>query len=279
MCKILDLPTGTFYNYHFRKKKITQYQIKDEELKTEITKVYLESEKRFGAKKIFAKLQSNGFKTSLKKIQKLMNELNIKSIQKPQKIETRKPDTDYQFNKLKRLFNQDAPNKFWVSDITEVKVRLTKFYLCVIIDLFSRKVIAYRLSSQNNTNLTINTFKDAFENRNRPAELSFHTDQGTNYTSTAFRDLLQILKVNQSFSHRGNPYDNACMESFYASFKREEYNTKEYEFFEDLENSVDSYMEFYNNYRPHESLKNKTPNQFEAEFYENLAIKKSQISQ
>ena len=112
MCKILDLPTGTFYNYHFRKKKITQYQIKDEELKTEITKVYLESEKRFGAKKIFAKLQSNGFKTSLKKIQKLMNELNIKSIQKPQKIETRKPDTDYQFNKLKRLFNQDAPNKF-----------------------------------------------------------------------------------------------------------------------------------------------------------------------
>lgn len=279
MCKILDLPTGTFYNYHFRKKKITQYQIKDEELKTEITKVYLKSEKRFGAKKIFAKLQSNGFRTSLKKIQKLMNELNIKSIQKPQKNETRKPDTDYQFNKLKRLFNQDAPNKFWVSDITEVKVRLTKFYLCVIIDLFSRKVIAYRLSSQNNTNLTINTFKDAFENRNRPAELSFHTDQGTNYTSTAFRDLLQILKVNQSFSHRGNPYDNACMESFYASFKREEYNAKEYEFFEDLENSVDSYMEFYNNYRPHESLKNKTPNQFEAEFYENLAIKKSQISQ
>lgn len=68
------------------------------------------------------------------------------------------------------------------------------------------------------------------------------------------------------------------MKSFYASFKREEYNAKEYKFFEDLENSVDSYMEFYNNYRPHESLKNKTPNQFEAEFYENLAIKKSQIS-
>lgn len=68
------------------------------------------------------------------------------------------------------------------------------------------------------------------------------------------------------------------MESFYASFKREEYNAKEYEFFEDLENSVDSYMEFYNNYRPHESLKNKTPNQFEAEFYKNLTIKKSQIA-
>lgn len=137
--------------------------------------------------------------------------LNIPNLKRPQKKETRKPDTDYQFNKLKRLFNQDAPNKFWVSDITEVKVRLNKFYLCVIIDLFSRKVIAYRLSSQNNTNLTINTFKDAFENRNRPAKLSFHTDQGTNYTSTAFRDLLQILKVNQSFSHRGNPYDNACV--------------------------------------------------------------------
>lgn len=278
MCKVLALPCGTFYNYHFRKKDVTQNQIRDEKLKTEIMKSYLESERRFGAKKIFAKLQSIGIKTSPRKIQKLMKELNIKSIQIPQKNETRKPNPDYEFNKLKRLFNQDAPNKFWVSDITEVKIGLNKFYLCVIIDLFSRKVIAYRLSCQNNTSLTINTFKDAFEKRNRPTELSFHTDQGTNYKSIEFRDLLQTLKVNQSFSHRGNPYDNACMESFYASFKREEYNTKEYEFFEDLENSVNSYMEFYNNYRPHESLKNKTPNQFEAEYYENLANKKSQIS-
>lgn len=82
----------------------------------------------------------------------------------------------YYVNKLKRQFNQTSPNKYWVGDITEVRVKRNKFYLCVILDLFSRKVVAYRLSSQNNTQLTINTFKDAYEGRNRPCELSFHSD-------------------------------------------------------------------------------------------------------
>ena len=168
---------------------------------------------------------------------------------------------------MKRVFNQTAPNKYWVSDVTEVKVGRNKFFLCVILDLFSRKVIAYRLSSQNNTQLTVNTFKDAFESRNRPTELSFHSDQGANYTSFEFRDLLRSLRVNQSFSKSGSPYDNACMESFFSNFKREEYNAKHYEYFDELQASVDSYMKYYNEYRPHQTLKDNTPNQFEEEYF------------
>lgn len=143
--------------------------------------------------------------------------------------------------------------------------------------MFSRKVIAYRLACQNNLQLIINTFKDAYEQRNRPQNLSFHSDQGTNYTAFEFRDLLRSLKINQSFSKAGNPYDNACMESFFSSFKREEYNYKDYDFFDDLIESVKSYMKFYNEYRPHETLKNKTPNQFEEEFYTNELNKKTTI--
>lgn len=150
-----------------------------------------------------------------------------------------------------------------------------KFYLCAILDLFSRKVIAYRLSSQNNTQLTINTFKDAFESRNRPNDLSFHSDQGSNYTAYEFRDLLHSLKVNQSFSKAGNPYDNACMESFFSSFKREEYNSKVYEYFDELEVSVDSFIKYYNEYRPHQTLKNKTSNQFEEEYLKQIDNKRA----
>ena len=127
--------------------------------------------------------------------------------------------------------------------------------------------MAYRLSSQNNTQLTINTFKDAFENRNRPKDLSFHSDQGINYTAYEFRDLLHSFKVDQSFSKSGNPYDKACMESFFSSLKREEYNGKHYEFFDELEEIVASYMKNYNDYRSHQTLKNKTPNQFENDYY------------
>lgn len=268
MCRLLDIPTGTFYNYHFRRKEITQNQLRDEQLKQEIYRIFKESEERFGPKKIFAKLKSEGINTSIYKIQNLMKLLNIHSKQQLRKSETITTNSSqYYVNKLKRVFYQTAPNKYWVSDVTEVKVGRNKFYLCVILDLFSRKVIAYRLSTQNNTQLTINTFKDAYECRNRPVGLSFHSDQGTNYTSIEFRELLRSLRVNQSFSKSGNPYDNACMESFFASFKREEYNSKHYEFFDELEASVDSYMKFYNGYRPHRSLNNKTPNEYENDYF------------
>ena len=102
-------------------------------------------------------------------------------------------------------------------DITEVRVSENKFYLCVIINLFSRKVIAYRLSSQNNTSLTINTFKDAFESRNHPVGLSFHNDQGVQYTCYEFRDSLFSLKVTHSFLNKGDPYDNAVIEAFFSN--------------------------------------------------------------
>lgn len=268
MCRVLEIPKGTVYNYLFRRKKITQNKVRDEELKKSIFQVFKESNERFGAKKILAKLKSFGVNTTLKKVQSLMFLLNIKSRQKLNKSEpAKKEESIYYVNKLKRLFNQDEPNKYWVSDITELKIGKNKFYLCVILDLFSRKVVGYRLSTQNNTNLTINTFKDAFETRNKPIGLSFHSDQGSNYTAYEFKDLLRFLNVEQSFFHKGNPYDNACMESFFSTFKREEYNTKNYNDIDELGKCIDEYMKYYNEYRPHQTLKNMTPNQCENDYY------------
>ena len=146
-------------------------------------RVFQESGGRFSAKKIFIKLQIDGVKTSLRKVQYLMHELNIRSVQQLKKKEESTPNSQYYTNKLRRATKQEAPNKFWAGDVTEVRVGTNKFYLCAILDMFSRKVIAYRVSSQNNTTLTINTFKDAFEARGRPTELCFHSDQGTNYTA------------------------------------------------------------------------------------------------
>ena len=279
MCRVLDLPKGTFYNFHLRRKQVTYNQIRDEQLKKEIYRVFKVSDERFGAKKIWIKLTVEGINTTLNKVQKLMKLLNLHSRQNLRKIESikQKDNSQYYINKLKRVFNQTEPNKYWVSDVTELQVKRNKFYLCVILDLFSRKVVAYRLSIKNNTQLTVNTFKDAFENRNRPKDLTFHSDQGSNYTAYEFRDLLHSLKVNQSFSKRGNPYDNACMESFFSNLKREEYNGKQYEYFDELEESVDSYMRYYNDYRPHQTFKNKTPNQFENDYYAGISNKKATI--
>lgn len=89
---------------------------------------------------------------------------------------------------------------------------------------------------------------------------------GANYISCEYRNLLKTLKVKQSFSSKANPYDNAVIESFFSNFKREEINHHDYDFFEELQESVKEYMDYYNDYRPHLSLKNKTPNQVENDY-------------
>ena len=135
-------------------------------------------------------------------------------------------------------------------------------------DLFSRKIIGYRLSSQNNNKLTINTFKDAFELRNRPKGLTFHSDQGSNYTSNEFADLLDAVNVGQSLSQAGTPYDNSVIEAFFSNFKQDDLNNCEFENFDELQIVVDRYIEYYNSYRPHEFLRYKTPDEVEMEYKE-----------
>ena len=149
---------------------------------------------------------------------------------------------------------------------TEVKINCAKFYICTVMDLFSRKIVGYRLSSQNNNKLTINTFKDAFELRNRPKGLTFHSDQGSNYTSNEFADLLDAVKVGQSLSQAGTPYDNSVIEAFFSNFKQDDLNSCEFENFDELQIVVDRYIEYYNSYRPHEFLGYKTPDEVEMEY-------------
>lgn len=269
MCRVIQVDHSTFYNHDRRGVKITQNQIRDERLKEKILEIYNKSGSRFGSNKIFEKLKAQGISCSLGKISSLFKELGLVSKRRKRPVKKAdKPKRFYYKNKLKQNFVQSRPNLFWVGDITEVKINSAKFYLCVVLDLFSRKVIAYRLSSQNNNKLTVNTFKDAFEARNRPNGLTFHSDQGSNYTSYEYVDLLKALKVEQSLSKSGTPYDNSVIEAFYSNLKQDDLNSCEFEEFDELVAVVDRYVEFYNSYRPHEFLGYKTPNEVEMEYKE-----------
>lgn len=110
----------------------------------------------------------------------------------------------------------------WVSDITEFNTDAGTYYLCAILDLFARRVIGARLSPHKDTNLVVATFQNAFEARGYPSGLLFHSDRGSQYTANNFRNLLLGCGVKQSFSAPGVPYDNAPVESFFASLKVEE---------------------------------------------------------
>jgi transposase InsO family protein len=172
-------------------------------------------------------------------------------------------------NHLQQRFSQNAPNLVWVSDITYLKAGGKWYYLCVVIDLFSRKVISWRLSAQANADLVITTFQKAYDSRNAPYGLMFHSDRGTQYTSLAFRQLLDSLNIVQSFSKKGYPFDNAVCECFFKYLKREETSRRTYHTFHELQLSVFEYIEgYYNSRRPHSSLGYLTPNEAEFAYWE-----------
>lgn len=268
VCRAIKLNKGTYYHFIHDKVPKKQNQINDEILSKEIKKIYQETEGKIGKQKILTILQNKGYKTSKKKVKDLMNKMGLEIIiakrYRPKVVPT--TTRVYYRNKLNRAFIQEEPNKVWVSDFTEIKVGASKFYLCVILELFSRKVIAWKVSPKKGKSLATSAFKEAFVIRGEPRNLMFHSDQGAEFTSIEFCETLKSLGVIQSFSKPGNPYDNAVMESFFSIIKREEIYRNKYLNYMDLKAKITQYMHFYNNLRPHKTLNYKTPNQFELEY-------------
>lgn len=264
LCDALDVSRGTFYNHIFRRKDITAYDKRREEMREQIKEIFEKSRQRFGANKICAVLVERGFRVSPKYITELMREMGLYSIGTDSKREYKKSaKLSKKQNLLQRKFTAAEPNLVWVSDVTCFKVKKKYFYICVIIDLFSRKVISHRVSLNNSTYLVTSTFKKAFAARNHPQNLTFHSDRGVQYTSNAFRRLMSLNKVVQSFSNSGRPHDNAVAEAFFSSMKKEELYRNNYRSEREFRVSVDDYIQFYNLERPHSTLGYKTPDRFE----------------
>lgn len=193
-----------------------------------------------------------------------MNELGITSIRVGAKGRHQVFHEVKKLDHVQKNFTVKAPNEVWVSDSTSFKVNEQWFFICVIIDLFARKVIAYKISQKHTTNLMTATFRLAYENR-KPAHVIFHSDRGTQ-----FMKLLKVHGVTQSFSPTGTPYHNAVMESFFSSMKKEELYRHEYRSAKHFSECIDAYIHFYNEVRPHHYLKHKTPSVYEQAFFEHL---------
>lgn len=273
MCRILDVNVGTFYNHLNRKVPEKINITNDIILSPLVLKVFNKSKHRFGSTKIAQILRNDGYTISYKKAKQLMNELNITPVLgKKIKKEIINVENKNKFlkNKIGNNFNRNKPNEVWVTDVTEVSVLKNTFFICTILDLFSRKVIGHRVHCKNNTNLIINTLKDAYENRESPENVIIHSDRGSNYTSYKFRSLLKSLKLISSYSRTARPTENAVVESFFSHFKKEEIYRNQYNTLEELIKATDEYVEFFNDFRPHHHLNGQTPNSFE----KNYLIKK-----
>ena len=269
LCDALNVSRGTFYNHILRNKKNnTVYSERREIIKNAIQTVYDENNQIFGARKIAAVLRERGYKTCEDTVRKLMHDMGLSSIRQRAKFLYEKERRIANKNILRQQFNPSAPNQIWVSDVTCFYFNEKNYYICAILDLFSRKVIGYKIGIKNSTQLTKSTFKYAYLNRIPKNELLFHTDNGSNYRSYAFCRYLKTLGVQQSFSRPHIPYDNSVMETFFSSMKREELYRTKYRSERELKDAIADYITFYNEKRPHARNHQKTPNAAEQEYFD-----------
>ena len=268
LCEAMEVSRGTFYNHILRNKRgNTWFEKRREEYRVLIRDVFDEYRQVLGAEKIRTVLVQRGHQVSTEYVARLMKEMGLSSVRTTAKQDyLNLRESGKKRNVLCQQFSATRPNEVWVSDVTCFRLQDRNHYICVILDLFSRKVIAHKVSKKNSTQLVTSTFKSAWEERVPELELLFHSDRGAQYTSHRFQELLRSHAVVQSFSNSGRPHDNAVAESFFASLKKEELYRKDYLSESDFRRSISAYMEFYNMKRPHRTLKNRTPCQMEEDY-------------
>jgi len=264
MCKVLKVSRSSYYKY--LTKTLSPRAIENKSFEKKILAIYEESKKRYGAPKIHNRLINNKEKISLKRVQRLMRKLGIKSIvikkYKPQYFKTKVEEKE---NILDRDFSTTTVNEKWVTDITYINtIRHGWCYLASVMDLCTKKIIGYSFAKTMDTDMSIKALDNALIAQKPINPVILHSDLGSQYTSIKFKEYVDSKEIIHSFSRKGNPYDNACIESFHASLKKEEVNLVTYYDYDAARLAIFEYIEsWYNRKRIHSSIGYLTPQQYE----------------
>lgn len=275
MCQILKVSSSGYYKW--KRRKISNRELRKKEIKQQITSIYFASKQRYGSPRITVELNTLGYKISKITVAKYMKELGLKSkLSKKFKVTT---DSKHNYlvveNVLDRQFLVAQPSKVWVSDITYIQTKEGFLYLTTIIDLYDRKMIGWSLSDTMNTeNTTLCAWKMAVKNRSVQKGLIFHSDRGVQYATKIFANTIESYGVIRSMSRKGNCWDNAVAESFFKSLKTELIYGNKLITKQQMELEIFEYIEiWYNKKRRHRALNYKTIEEFNNQnnIYKNVA--------
>lgn len=261
---VLGVSRSGYYAYLSRPESVrNRSNIK---LLYQIKEVFEKSKQRYGFRRIRADLNSQGMQCSKERVRRLMKKHNITAnIKKKYKRTT---DSNHKLpvvlNLVNMMFNPVIANRYWTSDITYIWTSEGWLYLCVVIDLWSRRVIGWKTGRFINESLVTEAVSKAISIRRTDRGLILHSDRGSQYASIKLRNMLKENNITQSMSSKGNCYDNAPTESFFATLKRELIYRKTFRTREEAKQQIFEYIEvFYNRYRRHSTLNYLSPVQFE----------------
>ena len=249
MLKKLGVSSSGYYDWKDRKPSPRQQ--KKDAYKEEIQDIYDSNYSIYGAPKITQILHSKGHNISERTVTRYMQEMGLRAVYvRPYTVTTISKDfTDHLRNTLDRQFSPEEPNAVWVTDITYVPTDEGFLYLSCVMDLFSRRILAWELGRTLETKYVIEAIKKAIRTTGKRPKI-IHTDRGVQYTSDAYYEATQ--GIENSYSRPGNPWDNACIESFHALIKREWLNRFRIRNYEDAYSLIFEYINaFYNTVRIH----------------------------
>jgi putative transposase len=263
LLQVTGLARSTFF-YHQARLQLPDPQ---EELKSKLIEIFKKNHGRYGHRRIHTELVKQGWTVAKKTVLKLMRSLRLVC-----KVRRKKRYSSYKGvagkvapNVLNREFEADAPNRKWVTDVTEFSVGDQKLYLSPIMDLFDRQIISYSVGLSPNLELTNTSLRKALDILQPGQKVLVHSDQGFQYQHPTWQQLLKKAGAVQSMSRKGNCYDNAVIENFFGHLKEELFHHVRFISTDALTMALNEYICWYNTERISTKLKGLSPVQYRAQ--------------
>lgn len=267
LCRILEVSRQGYYAWSTRPPNPRVND--DVALCKAVRKVFDASEQRYGSPRVLRELRALGVSVSKRRVERAMRGMGLTppAPRRHRRTTFRNEQDAAAPNELARDFTATRPNERWVTDITYIWTREGWAYAAVILDLFSRSVVGWAIDSTLETSLVLRALDAAILRRRPTAGLLHHSDRGCQYTSFDYRSRLAELGVTVSMSRKGNCWDNAVAESFFATLKKELIHRRSWSTRAEVRSALFEYIEvFYNRRRRHSHLGYKTPAQVEEQF-------------
>lgn len=264
LCRVLGVSRSGFYDWLFR--PVSRRARANQRLLRDIQRVHQQSRQNYGALKIWKVLMAEGISCGKHRVARLRREHSITARRRRRFVTTTyaRRHASVAPHILERRFESGVPNRVWVGDVTFVPTRKGWVYLAVLLDLYSRKVVGWSMSNQNDKALALGALSMAIAHRNPRPGLLHHTDRGSIYTADEYRKMLSEHGMISSMSRTGNCWDNAVAESFFGNLKNELTCDRAFETRDQAKSAIFEYIEvFYNRQRLHQTLGYLSPHAYE----------------
>ena len=274
ICEVLPIAPSTYYD-HARKRRSPELRSKraqrDAFLKAEIQRVWDASDGLYGVRKVWRQLLREGQDVARCTVVRLMRELGLSGVVRGRKVRTTVPgpETNRPDDLVKRQFAADAPNQLWVADITYVSTWAGFAYVSFVVDVFSRRIVGWRVDSSMKTDLALDALEQALHQRNTGEELVHHSDRGVQYLSIRYTERLAEAGIQASVGSVGSSYDNALAETIMGLYKTEVIRRKgPWRNAEAVELATLNWVHWFNHERLFEPLGYVPPAEYEESFYQ-----------